>query len=187
MSALEDLFFLKRDMEIMEQYKKMKELKETKDAIARASGIHDEIVLEKLISLNIRPEEAASLSIAPLVLTAWADGSIEPEEKEAILKSVLKIGWVKNDFDYTLLEKWLNHKPNAQLIDAWKHYVEGLCKKMTFDEVKHFKKEIISHVEIIAKTSGGILGLGKTSAEEKEMIKKLESAFCVFDENENPK
>ena len=157
----------------------MKKLKETKDAIARASGIHDEIVLEKLIALNVRPEEAASLSIAPLVLTAWSDGSIELEEKEAILKSVLSMGWVKNDFDYTLLEKWLKHKPNAQLLDAWMHYVEGLCKKMTSDEIKHFKQEIMSHVEIIAKTSGGVLGLGKTSAAEKEMIKKLESAFSI--------
>jgi hypothetical protein len=179
MSILEDLFFLKRDMEIMEQYRKIKELKETKDAIAKASGIHDEIVLEKLITLNVRPEEAASLSIAPLVLTAWSDGCVEPEEKEAILKSVLSMGWVKNDFDYTLIEKWLNHKPDTKLLDAWMHYVEGLCKKMTSDEISHFKKEIMSRVEIIAKTSGGIFGLGKISASEEKMIKKLESAFSV--------
>ncbi len=179
MSILEDLFFFRRDMEIMEQYRKMKELKETKEALSKASGILDDVVLEKLIALNVRPEEAASLSIVPLVLTAWADGDVEPEEKAAILNSVISMGRVKSDFDYKLLERWLEHKPDAQLHDAWRHYVKGLCKQMTDDEIGHLKKEIIAHVETIAMASGGILGIAKISGYEEDVIKKLKSAFVV--------
>lgn len=179
MPTLEELFFFNRDMEIREQYRRMKELKETKEAVAQASGIHDEIVLNKLIALKIRPEEAASLSIAPLVLTAWADGSIEPEEKEAILRSMLDMGRAKSGFDYTLLEKWLEHKPDAQLFDAWAHYVEGLCKQMTGDEIDHLKKEIISHAGTVARAAGGIMGIAKMSGYEEDMLTKLKNSFKV--------
>lgn len=177
MKRLEDLFFFNRDMELQKIRREMQKLKETKEALSKASGIHDDIVLEKLIELNVLPEEAASISVTPLVFTAWADGNLDTEEKQAIIASLGKLKWAKTSFDHELVERWLTHKPNTSLFDAWMHYVKGLCGRMNSSEVRHFKKEIMTHVVDVAKTSGGILGLSKISSAEKRMIDKLEGAF----------
>jgi hypothetical protein len=179
MGRLEDLFFFKADREIIKAYRQIQKLKETKAVLSKASGITDEIVLEKLVELNVRPEEAASISVVPLVVVAWVDGNIDAEEKKSILLSVTKLGWTKNSFDYGLLERWLEHKPSASLLDAWIHYVEGLCRQMTGPEIQHFKNEIISHAKIVAKASGGVFGLGKISDSESKVLNRLESAFKV--------
>lgn len=177
MSKLENLFFLKKDIELQKKLREIQKLKETKDAISKASGIHDDLVLEKLIELNVHPEEAASFSVAPLVFTAWADGKLDSEEKKAIMASLDKLKWAITGFDHALVERWLAHKPGASLFDAWMHYIQGLCGKMNAQEVRHFRKEIMSHVAEVAKTSGGILGIGKVSDAEKRMMDKIESAF----------
>lgn len=182
MSKLENLFFMKRDKEIMEEYRKIQELNKTKEALSKASGIHDEIVIEKFIKLNISPEEAASISVAPLILVAWADGKIDKEEKTSILSSIEKMGWVQDTFDYNLVKRWLEYKPGAELLDAWLHYVKGLCGEMTSNEIEHFKNEIIEHAEAVAKASGGIFGIAKKSGAEEDMIAKLKNAFKVCKE-----
>ena len=177
--SLEEAFFLKQDQEMMKKLKEMREMKETKEALAKASGINDDVVLQKFVDLNIRPESLASLSVLPLVLVAWADGKMDPEEKRVVLSAVEKMGWVKDSWDYTLLDRWLGHKPSAAMLDAWLHYVESLCKRLTPDEIKHFKDEIMLHTKTVALACGGILGIGKISAEENKLIEKLASAFKV--------
>lgn len=177
MKKLEDHFFIKKDMELQKKQREMKKLNETKESLSKTSGIHDEMVLEKLIELNVQPDEAASISITPLVFVAWADGKLDADEKKAIVASLDTLTWSKTGFDRVLVERWLSHKPGASLFDAWIHYVKGLCGKMNAHEVRRFKKEVMSHAADVAKASGGILGMGKISTAEKEMLDKLESAF----------
>lgn len=174
---VEQVFF-KENMKLVEKYRAIKQLKETKEALAAASGIVDDLVLEKLIALEIRPETIASISLVPLIEIAWADGTIDQKEKEAILSAVGKFGWTADSVNYELLNQWMKKKPDASLLTAWKHYVEALCQKMTDEEVAHFKKEIMEHVTIVAEAAGGFLGIGKISVEERNMISQLENAFC---------
>ncbi len=174
---VEQVFF-KENMKLVEKYRAMKQLKETKEALAAASGIADDLVLEKLIALGIRPETIASISLVPLIEIAWADGTIDKKEREAILSAVSKFGWTKDSVNYELLDQWLAKKPAAELLASWKHYVDALCHKMTDEEVANFKKEIMEHVVIIAEAAGGFLGIGKISAEERSMIEQLENTFC---------
>ncbi|PKN68704.1 MAG: hypothetical protein CVU54_13815 [Deltaproteobacteria bacterium HGW-Deltaproteobacteria-12] len=175
---LEEQFFLKENLKLKEKHRAMQQLKETKEALAAASGIADDQVLEKLIALEIRPETIASISLVPLIEVAWADGTIDQKEKEAILSAVGKFGWTPDSVNYELIDQWLKKKPEASLLKAWKHYVEALCRKMTDEEVNNFKKEIMEHVIIVAEAAGGFIGFGKISAEERNMITALEQAFC---------
>lgn len=175
---LEEQFFLKENEKLKEKYRAMRELKETKEALAAASGITDDLVLEKFIALGIRPETIASISLVPLVEVAWADGTIDPKEKDAILQTIGKFGWTPDSANYVVLNQWLEQKPPASMLTAWKHYVETICHKMTDDEVAQFKKEIMDHAVAVAEAAGGFLGFGKISAEERNMITQMENAFC---------
>jgi hypothetical protein len=174
---LEDAFFQQQDKVLIENLKKMRKMKETKESLARVSGIHNEKVLEKLVELDVRPETLAPLSIIPLVEVAWADGSISREEEASVINAAalkgIKVGTIEGD----LLKEWLEHKPPAKLLDAWIHYMEGLCEKLTAQEKTALKKEIVGGAQAVAEASGGLLGINKVSREEKAVIDKMEKIF----------
>jgi hypothetical protein len=176
--SLEDLFFLKQDKILIERLHRLEKMKETREAIAKVSGITDEDVLQKLVELGIRPEIVASLALVPLIALAWADGKIDEEEKAAVLEAASESFVSKDSPDFGLLQQWMEHKPSPRLLDAWRHYIKGLCEKLSQHQKTALKKDFIGHARQVAKTTGGFLGLGnKISKPEKEMLEKLESAF----------
>lgn len=176
--SLEDAFFYNKDKKLIEQLHKMEKMKETKAALAKVSGITNDSVLEKLVRLNVRPEVIASLAVIPLVEVAWADGEIHEEEEKAVLKAACVTFITKNSVDFDLLKSWLERKPDAKLLKAWIHYIEGLCEQLTINQRKALKKEFLGHAKEVAKAAGGFLGLGnKISKAEQKILDKLESAF----------
>ena len=67
---LEDAFFSKQDAKLIEQLKVMEKMKESKEALRKVSNIQNDAVLEKLVSLDVRPETLVSLAIVPLIEVA---------------------------------------------------------------------------------------------------------------------
>ncbi len=176
--TLEDLFFLARDKKLTEELRRIRKMKETKEALASVSGITNQDVLQKLIELNIRPEILASLAMAPLVEVAWADGKIDEKEKKAVLEAACKSFIPKDSVDFNLLRCWLEHKPDSKLLEAWVHYMKGLCEKLSDTEKDALKKDLIGHARAVAQAAGGFLGLGsKISKTEEQMLVQLEAVF----------
>ena len=175
---LEDAFFLKEDQKLIEKYKQMKKMEETKQRLAEVSGIQDEAILKKLVELKIHAETVASLALVPLVEVAWADGDVDEKEKAAILKTVVKAGVSKGGVEHQLIERWLSHKPDPSLLEAWVHYIQGLSSQCTAAEIKELKNELLGHARLVADATGGFLGLGnRISDAEQSVLRKLESAF----------
>ncbi len=164
---LEDAFFL-------EQLAIMKKMKETKESLKNVSGIENDAILQKLVDLGIPPHIVASLSIIPLVEVAWADGKVGEKEKAALMKAARLI----SEIDQELLALWLNHRPQPKLLEAWIHYIRGLCEKLSEKEQIILKDELLSHARAIAGAEGGIMGLGsKISTAESTMLARLEEGF----------
>jgi hypothetical protein len=174
---LDDLFFLKEDQKIIDQLRSIKKLKETKESLAEVSGIKNERILEKLIELNIRPETLTSLSLIPLVEIAWADGNVDEKEKKEVLACAEKMGFPKGSSDHEILTQWMTHRPSKELLNAWIHYMQGLCEKLSHIDRAELKNELIDNVRAIASSSGGFMGIGSISKSESDMLTKLESAF----------
>jgi hypothetical protein len=177
---LEDAFFSSQDKKLIEDLRKMQQMKETKEALANVSGIKNDAVLEKLVSLKIRPETLASICIVPLVEVAWADGEIDEKERKAVLSATEKSGFKKGDVDYDLVNQWMLHKPDSDLLATWTQYIKGLCENLTKVEIAALKSEILDHAKAVAEASGGLLGTGigdKISKPEKAMLATLEKAF----------
>lgn len=175
--TLEDLFFLEQDRILMEQFHRMEKMKETKESLAKVSGITNDDVLQKLVDLNIRPDVVATLALAPLVVMAWADGEIDEKEKAAVLKAAGEC-FAQDSPDLTILKQWLEHKPGPQLLVAWKHYVKGLCEQMTHSQKAAIRTGILGHACRVAQAAGGFLGLGnKISEAEQKMLEQLDAAF----------
>ncbi|MCE5341070.1 MAG: TerB family tellurite resistance protein [Planctomycetaceae bacterium] len=176
--TLEDLFFIKKDRELIAQLHKMERMKESKKSLATVSGITNDKVLEKLVELEIRPEVIASLAMIPLIEVAWADGEIDKNERRVILDAACEIFITKESPDYALLKSWLKYKPNVKLFNAWKHYIQGLCEQLTKQQKNALKKDLIGHAKDVAQAAGGFLGFGdKISKAEQKMLDKLTQAF----------
>ena len=55
--------------------------------------------------------------------------------------------------------------------------VRGLREHMTPPQVESLRAGLIERAQAIAGASGGVLGVGKVSGAEADMIQQLESAF----------
>jgi hypothetical protein len=177
-SMLEEAFFINEDKKLIEKMHQLEKLNKTKEEYTNVSGIKNSKVLDKFVQLKLPVAIVACLEVIPLIEVAWADGKIDKKEKELIPKNSDKFGITENSVEYELLCSWLNHKPNDTLLDAWIHYISGLCEELTTEERDGLKTETMSHVRELAKVSGGIFGFGnKISSSEKMMIDKLERAF----------
>ncbi|MBF0388141.1 MAG: hypothetical protein HQL20_09875 [Candidatus Omnitrophica bacterium] len=175
--SLEEAFFRKRDAELIEQHRRLENIKKTREALGEISGIRNPKVLDKLIELEVSPQILSSIAVVPLIEVAWADGAIDVAERAAVLAGAAGNGIAPGSADYALLENWLQHRPPAKLLDAWMHYISGLCEIMSKEECQAFRKELIDRARRVASASGGVMGLVRISLAEQDVLHKMESAF----------
>ncbi len=175
--SLEDEFFRKEDQRLTERLRELRDKSTSREALAKASGIKNEAILDKLMELGIRPETVAALALVPLAEVAWADGSIDARERSLVLERAEKSGIAPGSTDHALLESWLERRPEPKLLSAWTQMVRGLREHMTAEQAGALRDGLIERAKAIASASGGVLGVGKVSAAEADMIQQLESAF----------
>jgi len=176
--SLEEEFFARQNQELIQKMRAEKGRAETKTQLSQYSGITDDSILESLLNHNIQPSTLVALAFAPMVLTAWADGAIEPAERNAILKAMAEQGIDAKHPAYELLAGWLKESPDANLFETWKTYVKGLSQSMDRKAFQDLKTHIMQRTKAVAEAAGGYLGLGsKISTLEKEQMAQLEKAF----------
>jgi hypothetical protein len=70
-SALEAEFFRKQDAVLIKRLRETGDAKQKKNAFSAASGITDEVVLDKLLAMNITADTIAAVSLVPLVTVVY--------------------------------------------------------------------------------------------------------------------
>jgi len=174
---MEDMFFFKREQSLLKARRELEQLKETKENLARVSGIRNDELLEKLIALNVRPETLASLLAIPLVEVAWADGDMHEKERTELLKHTERSSKKGFAINHELIEVWLSQKPDPALMDAWVHYVRTLSSQLNETERQALKKDVLTDARAVAEAAGGFMGFGRLSDSERSVLSKLEAAF----------
>src|SRR5256885_357331 len=91
------------------------------------AGMSDDAVLDKLVALGLRANTIAALSLVPLIAVAWADGTIQENERTAILQGAAGKGLESGTDGYDLLQTWLAKQPSSDLMDAWEAYNKALA------------------------------------------------------------
>lgn len=175
--ALEDEFFHKQSQKDLESMREKLVLQTSKEALRKASGMTDDAVLDKLVALGIGAQTIMALSIVPLVHVAWADGKVQPEERDAILQGAHKKGIEKGTEAHELLEDWLARKPADRLFDTWAAYIKALCEQLSAEEMQQLRSQVTRFARFVAESSGGFLGIGKVSDAEEQTLTRIETAF----------
>ena len=175
--ALEDQFYEKDNQQKLAALKEKLDTQRSKDDLRKASGMTDEAVLDKLVGLGLKSNTIAALSLVPLIQVAWADGTIQDNERIAILQGAHGKGLEQGTDGYDLLQSWLKSKPSTDLFDAWEAYIQTLTAQLNEEQNRLLKNQIVGFAKMVATAAGGILGFGKVSAEEERELKRIEGAF----------
>ena len=175
--ALEEAFFAKKNRELLEQVKIDLDTETQRDALKAATGVTADTVLDSLIGIGVNSESLAALAIAPMILVAWADGSISDKEREAVVSAAEKAGVEADSTASKLLSSWLEEKPSDELADTWKEYVGAVKLKLPAGDQVKLGEQILARCQTVAESAGGFLGLGSISAKETALLEMLKSTL----------
>jgi|CXWL01.1.fsa_nt_gi hypothetical protein len=177
--GLEEAFFTQHNRDLLDRMRQKASHEEALQALTAASGITNLAVLEELLARGVRPETLAALSLLPLVLVAWADGSIQEAEHKAVLEAAADRGVAPGSAARELLEGWLQIHPHREVVEAWKDYVAALVDG-PLDEAaaEALEQDVLGRAREVASAAGGFLGLGsKVSDKEEAVLANLAEAF----------
>ena len=174
--ALEERFFANHDRELIEKARAEREEGERLAALAEVTGIQDEGLLQSIMAAGVSPDSAAALSLAPLVIVAWSDGEIQPLERKTIVDAAHESG-VTDPGAHRLIDAWLENRPSPELVEAWEACTADLAARLEPDERAKLAEQILGNARKVAAAAGGVLGLGKTSSDEKDALARLEAAL----------
>ena len=175
--ALENQFYEKENKEKLAAMKSKLESHGSKEELRKASGMTDDAVLEKLVALGLRGNTIAALSLVPLIQVAWADGTIQDNERTAILQGAHGKGLDEGTPGYELLQAWLAKRPGDDLFVAWEAYIKALASQLNDEQNRLLRNQIVGFAKMVAAAAGGILGFGKVSASEEKVLHRIEAAF----------
>jgi hypothetical protein len=175
--ALENQFYEKENAEKLAAMKGKLDTQKSKDELRKASGMTDDAVLDKLVGLGLRANTIAALSLVPLIQVAWADGTIQDNERTAILQGAHGKGLEKGTDGYELLQAWLAKRPSDALYEAWEAYIKALASQLNDEQNRLLKNQIVGFAKMVAASAGGFLGIGRVSASEEKVLARIETAF----------
>ena len=176
--SLEEEFFHRESQRQLENLRQVRIKEQSREELSQASGIQNEVILDRLLELGITPQTVAALAVVPLVEVVWADGHLDEKEKQAFLQAAGQFGLSAGSVNYDLLESWLSKRPDRRLRQSWREYIQGLCEELKPEQREALKSDLLRRARDMAEASGGILGLGsKISKAEMDTLEELADAF----------
>jgi hypothetical protein len=175
--ALEDSFFALENARLLKKLKEKEAAKAKREAFREIANIDNDQLIDALVELEIEPHCVAALSLVPLVEVAWADGEMHGKERGAVLRAAKQSGIEEGSPNYQLLENWLGHKPEAELLEVWKTYARALMDRLDDVIAGELKTRLMTRTTAVAKAAGGFLGIGAISDAEQAMIDQLRAAI----------
>jgi hypothetical protein len=175
--ALEDSFFANENARLLQELRETVAREDKKNEFREYLNIENDEVLDALVELAVEPETLVAFTLVPLVEVAWADGEIQPREREAIIKAAVERGVEEGSPTCNLLRNWLETPPDPKLLETWGGYIEELMSSLGDQMRAQMKKTVLGRARAIAEAAGGFLGIASISAAEQKKLDELEWAF----------
>lgn len=175
--ALEDSFFAKENERLLVELREQAIRQEKRQTMRLVLELENDEILDRIMELELEPETFIAFGLVPLVEVAWADGQIQKDEREAILKAAMERGVDAESPTCRLLESWLTTQPAPELLETWKGYIEGLSESLSAASLDELKQRVMGRARAVAAAAGGFLGMATISKEEQAKLDELEAAF----------
>ena len=122
-------------------------------------------VADKIKSLGFKEDAARAFDLLPLVLVAWADGTIQAEERVKIL-DVLMLRGLQGTSAFTMYEALLEERPAEVYLQA----ALDVLRDLVADRADGGASVVELCIEVAAAASDELGSLDPISAEEREAI-----------------
>ncbi|MGD9510984.1 MAG: hypothetical protein AB7X49_20805 [Geminicoccaceae bacterium] len=169
----EDEYFRKREQELIQKMRQRAETDAARRQLAEQSGIADTEVLQDLEALGYTPDTVRLLHLVPLVQMAWAEGGVSDRERSLILDAARAGSIDDGSAAAHQLAQWLATRPTDQFFETTLRAIGALLAGQPAAERDAAQRDLLAHCTAIAAASGGILGRGKVSDTERQLLRHI--------------
>jgi hypothetical protein len=169
--SLEEEYFRKRDKELIEKMRRAAAAEQARTDMGRKVGITDPGLLEQLQELGFTPDTVILLPLVPIVEVAWAEGGVSAAERGMIVKLARSRGIEEGSAADRTLTAWLDDRPGEQVFAQATRLIRAMLDSSGPHDLT--ADDLVKQAESIAAASGGILGINRVSAEERQLLQAL--------------
>ena len=169
----EEEYFRKKDQELIEKQQQRKRDLAILRQIAERAGVADDDLLRDLQELGYTPETVALIPLVPLLQMAWAEGSVSERERDLIIEAARARGVEKDSAADGQLAAWLANRPSDALFETTLRAISAVLQAQSAEERDATQRDLVSRLTAIASASGGILGFGKVSPQEQQVLARV--------------
>jgi hypothetical protein len=171
--ALEEEYFRKKDRELIEKIRQAAATEQARKDLGRKAGLEDPQLIQELQDLGFTPETVGLLPLVPVIQMAWAEGGITKAERELILRLARSRGIEAGSAADRQLTEWLTHQPAEAVFARATRLIRAMLDSTPGQTGDLSADDLVKHCEEIASASGGMLGIGRISAEERTLLSSI--------------
>jgi hypothetical protein len=169
----EEEYFRKHEQELIQKMRQRTEREASRQQLAERSGIADAEVLEELEALGYTPDTVRLLHLVPLVQMAWTEGGVSERERTLILDAARAAGIDDGSAAAQQLGQWLATRPSDRFFETTLRAIGALLAGQPAEERAAAERDLLAYCSAIASASGGILGRGKVSDAERQLLRHI--------------
>jgi hypothetical protein len=173
----EEDYFRKKDRELVEKIRQAAAADQARRELGAKTGLTDPGLLRELYELGFTPETVALLPLVPVVQMAWAEGGVTPAERQLVVKLARKRGIDEGSLADGLLSDWLTRRPSQDVFTRATRLIGAMLETSADAATTVSADDLIKAAEEIAGASGGLLGIGRISGEERAILKEIQTAL----------
>ncbi len=174
--ASEEDYFRRKDRELVEKMRQASAAAETERTLGAKTGVSDPALLRELQELGFTPDTIALLPLVPVVQMAWAEGGVSPAERTLLVDLARRRGVVARSAADHQLSEWLDRRPHDDVFAKAARLIGAMLSTST--AVADFSADdVLQSAEAIAAASGGVLGIGRISGEERAILAQIQAAL----------
>lgn len=169
----EEEYFLKKDQELIEKMRKAAAAQRARQDLEERTSLHDPELLNDLESLGFTSDTVSLLPLVPLLQVAWAERSVSHAERRQIVALARRRGIEEGSAADQLLDDWLSRRPAEEVFTRATRLIRAMLAAHSGEMHDLSADDLVKYCEGIASASGGILGVGKVSVEEREALSRI--------------
>jgi hypothetical protein len=176
-NRLEDLHYLKHEMDLRRELIESLVAEKTKSELAHAAHTDDTELIEMLYDAGFTAETLPALSLAPIALVAWGSGYVTAEERAIAMQAIFDSDLSGNGPAIAKFQSWLDSKPNPHLFYLWANITLDRIKTVRPGTQDAIGERMIRLAERVAQASGGFCGFGVVCEGEQAVINDVRAVF----------
>jgi hypothetical protein len=171
--GLEESYFHKKELELIEKMRRRAEADAARLRMGQQAGVVDKEILRDLEGLGYTADTIQLLHLVPFIHLVWADGAVSARERDLIIEAARSRGIAPGAPADVQLAKWLASRPSDQFFSDTLRAIVAILASVPDAQGEASRRDLLSYSAAIAAASGGILGFGAVSNEERKVLERI--------------